>query len=398
MSIVRCPNPECRHELPAELWTDAPAIICPKCNGIFQKSPPDAPSLPPLIRPIERHSNRWLTLAMAGFFGAGAAVVSAAVLTHYWQRPTTATTVEPFRSIERNFSFVVPGPPWQAMQDYRDREFVVAINMRRADPPARFVLAVRPTPAGYPAVAVAHADAMRFLKRVAGLGHLETAPRPDTELSGVAARRFVFHAALDDDSVSGDVYIVFHQGIAYWLFRWCSAKALDESQPGLDNLRNRLTLLNERPDWRPSPETFRGKTLACSLMGEGSVWQPSAFDPARFDPNADLVLESRPAGAAQVMVLVLPLDGASAIDRARAHVVERQKEEFPDATITESKPMESGIGFAVERQPGSGRWYWLTIAERSGSAVVVQCECALDQRDAWAPEFARLTSTLKLPP
>lgn len=399
MDNVRCPNPECRHEFPAEVWSGAAVVVCPKCDGIFQKSQPEveSPLRPLVIDVAPRESNRWLTLTVAGLLGASAAAVSATVLTQYWQRQVSARSDEPFRSAERNFSFAVPGQPWQSAQDYRDRDFIVAINMRRANPDARFVLALRPTLSGYPAPGVAHADALNFLHHVAGLERIETEPRPETELAGVVARRFVFQAMRGDETMSGDVYSVEYQGYLYWLFRWSSAARLSEAQPGLDDLRNRFKFLDERPNWKRLQNQYQSAKGGFTLTADESIWRQSTFPALRYDPHADLVLESKSAGAAQAVVLVLPLDGAAAQARARSYFQKRIKQEHPDAIVTEENVSAPALSFRVERQPGHGRWYWLFITEHAGSAIVGQCECALEQRENWAPEFARLMGSLKFP-
>lgn len=396
MESVTCPNPQCQYEIPVEVWKGSAVVVCPKCAGIFQKSQPVsvAPPQPLLVDVVPRESRRWVTLTIAGMLGAGAAVVSGAMLTQFWQRPS-ARTHEPFRSTERNFSFVVPGQPWQSVQDLRDRDFIVSINMRRSDPESRFVLALRPTQSGYPAPGVVHADAIRFLRHVVGFEHIEIESRPATELAGASARRFVFSAVLGAESESGDVYAVEHQGTIYWLFRWCATARLAAAQPGLDELRDRIQFLNERPNWKSEAKQFQSESGEISLIGDDAVWQRSTFAPSRYDSKAVLVLESKPAGAAQVVMLVLPLDGATSRDRARSYFLERQKAEDPDAIVTELNMESPPLSFRVERRPGQGRWFGQYVVEHAGTAIVGQCECALDQRPAWEPEFSRLMATLK---
>src|SRR5207253_754416 len=112
--------------------------------------------------------------------------------------------------------------------------------------------------------------------------------------------------------------------------------------PLLDDLRDRFGLLDQRPDWRPSRQEFRGTGLAYTLTGEGGLWAKAPFAPPKYDPLADLALEAseRDAGddrsrRAAVLVLLLPAAEGDAVKLAREHLLKRQKEDYPRTTVAD---------------------------------------------------------------
>jgi hypothetical protein len=348
--------------------------------------------------------------ATAIALGIGSLIVAGYLIKS--RRPLPASEPEPFQSTQFNYRFLVPAAPWRQASDLRDAAFTIAINFQRSDPVARFVLGVRDENRGYPSDHELRGDALRFLERAVGVSHLETEARDDAELSGRRARRFVFQAVLEGRAIRGDVHILTSQGFAYWLFRWCSADEVVDSQPGLDDLRDRLGWLNQRPAWQPSRQEFAGTTLKFTLTGEGERWGRTPFPPSQYDPLADLVLEARERGSAAddlsrravLTVLVLPADTGDPAERAIDYLLKRLKDDYPDTKLTDiGGGNEAGSKSLVirklraDRGRGQERFYWLGIAPNGGRPVVLQFECGYERREIWEPEFQRLSATLTMP-
>jgi hypothetical protein len=351
-----------------------------------------------------------LLAATAIALGIGSLIVAGYVIKT--RRPPTPSEPEPFQSPQNNYRFLVPGPPWRQASVLRDAAFTIAINFQRTDPAARFVLGVRDENRGYPSDHELRGDALRFLERTLGVTQLETETRDDADLAERRARRFVFQGVLEGRPIGGDVHILTHQGFAFWLFRWCPADQVAEAQPELDDLRDRLGWLDQRPAWQPSRQRFAGTALKFTLTGEGERWQKTPFPPAQYDPLADLVLEARERGSAAedlsrravLTVLVFPTDHGDPAERAINYLLKRLKDDFPDTKLTDisggndagSKPLAIRK-LRADRGSGQDRFYWLAIAPNYGRAVVLQFECGAERREIWEPEFRKLSATLTMP-
>jgi hypothetical protein len=208
--------------------------------------------------------------------------------------------------------------------------------------------------------------------------------------------------------MSGDCHILFHQGFAYWLYRWCPAGAVEALAVELAAMRDRFGLLNQRPDWKPTRTTFAGTKLAFTLTAEGDRWSEAAFAPAEYDPLADLVLvadgsEDDPTRRATLFVLRLPVaDGGDPAERAKAHVLERQKDAYPESTMTELAAAAAGgttpvqvYTLKVTNRPERERFILLGVVPRPEGPVVLWAECDFARRSLWEEDFRRLVATFR---
>jgi hypothetical protein len=315
---------------------------------------------------------------------------------------------KPYQSESLNFSYRIPGRPWRRDDSTRDRLHVSGFAFRRTDPGAWVALAVRPYPARVPPPAELREEAVRSLRRLFPDLQSEDDPKGGT-VSGKAALRLVYQGSDGDTVMSGDCHILFHQGFAFWLFRWCPAGAVEAVAGELAAMRDRFGLLNQRPDWKPPRMTFAGTKLAFTLTAEGDRWSKAAFAPAEYDPLADLVLvadgrEDDPARRATLIVLRLPAgSGGEPRERAKAHVLERQQDVYPESTMAELPAAGTDVAQPVQmfelkvtNRPGRERFILLRVVPQPDGLFVLWSECDFARRALWEDEFRRLAATFRL--
>src|SRR5689334_4843216 len=146
---VHCPNPGCTHVFPAATMAGMAALVCPQCGGVFQvrrtsgrQADESSPSGTRRTGVPTPHGRRlalvWIMTGCVVFAVLGLGTVA------FYRRnqPAAPTGPEPFRSTEHNYSFLIPGPPWQRDADLA-RRLGGVLAFRRTDPDAWAVLAVR---------------------------------------------------------------------------------------------------------------------------------------------------------------------------------------------------------------------------------------------------------------
>src|SRR5207302_4548320 len=126
--------------------------------GVFQVKTrkPDPPPLPgqtAKTRPGRKPAMRsaalvWVVSGLIVFVSLGLAVVAV----NRPGVPPKRAGPEPYRSTEHNYSFLMPGPPWERDNDLAKRLGGV-LAFHRNDADARVVLAVRNYPKYVPALA-----------------------------------------------------------------------------------------------------------------------------------------------------------------------------------------------------------------------------------------------------
>src|SRR5947209_183474 len=137
---VHCPNPGCSHVFPAAAVAGVAALVCPDCGGVFQvkrKDPPPAPGRPAAAKRQRGRSAGlvWVVAGLIIFIGLG-------LMTAALYRPPEAPKPagpEPFKSADLNYSFNLPGPPWQRDADLAKR-LAGVLAFHRSDPDVSVVL------------------------------------------------------------------------------------------------------------------------------------------------------------------------------------------------------------------------------------------------------------------
>lgn len=415
-----CPNPNCPHTFSADAVAGLKALVCPACGGVFQRhvephTIPTGPGATPLHSPrfAEGWLLHWLSVASV-LFGLGCLGFA---LWFILGRKPVVERAEPFQSPQYNYSFLVPGPPWRQMSDLRIPGIVVALNFRRNQPDARFVVAVRDFKEGYPFDSELSAETSHLLIQGLGLAHLALDPRDDSDIANEPASRQIFQAEFEGVPVSGDVQVVRRRGFIYWMVRQAAAKDVTQAQAELDSLRDRFGWLDQRPDWQPTRQRFADSASGIALTGIGGRWTEAPFPPKQYDPWAVLMLEARLMGStsrdllnrATMKALIAPEGKGPLIDRARDHLLARQIDEFPGTKLIDlpqpdeqpegSGPLQSATIRSWTAIHGENRemFIWLAATTRGSRSVVLQGECIPERRAVWEPEFRRLAATLEIP-
>lgn len=390
---VRCPNPGCTHVFPADKMAGVAALVCPECGGVFQvrvkKPSPSVPAGAPARQAVRKR------LPLVWILGGLIVLVSMTLMTAMIYRrptPTTPTGPEPFRSTEHNYSFLLPGPPWQRDNDLA-KKLGGVLAFRRDEPTAAVVLAVRPYPKYVPSPGEMRQEAVARLKQFP-FTNLQPEDKPaGAELAGQPAGRFVFQGTADGKVVSGDVLFLPYQGAAYWLYRWCPADAVDRAADNFADLAGRFALLNLHPKWQPPRRTFTGDKLKYALTAEGDRWSVAPYPPANYDPAADRALVgqekegvSDAARQALLLVVLLPSEG-DAMERAKAHLLDRQKEVYEGTSLADEPSGSDKVrAFRVTNTKDRERFVALRVEGR----VMLWAECDYARRPMWEAEFRKL--------
>jgi hypothetical protein len=420
---IHCPNPACKHLFPAAATAGVAALVCPQCGGIFQirrasghkadqvEMPSTSALRPALALPTGRASRRtavvWFAVGLMVFLTLG--LLTAAF---YRQRATLPMGQQPYRSKEHNYSVRLPEAPWQRDADLAKRVGGV-MAFRREHPDAAVVLAVRDYPKYVPTATELRDEAVVRLRKLP-IEKLAREEKPGgATFAGRPAGRFVFQGVLDGAEMSGDVQFLSYQGAAYWLYRWCPAAAVREVEGDLAELADRFAFLDLRPDWQPPRKTFVGRKLPYSLTAEGDRWDKAPYPPQDYDPAADLALIGQPQPGiadplrqAQVLVLLLPAGEGDAIARARSHILERHKADYPESTASDIPPKTAPkeglpaklVTMRITNTPDRERFVVLGVAPRADGPLVIWEECDFARRELWETDFQKLVASYEPPP
>jgi hypothetical protein len=403
-----CPNPDCKHVFAASEAVGVAALICPGCGGVFQVKGRHAAEPLPIVSSTPRTAQaslhrKWrpiVWLVAGSAVAIGLTLVMAAVNR---SPPARAARVEVFRSVEHNYSVRLPGPPWQRDDDVAKRLGGV-LAFRRDNPTAEVVLAVRESPKAPPSpgelreTAFArlrqyHVSDLRFEDKSAG-----------ASFGGKPAGRAVFQGQIDDTPVSGEVHYLTHQGAAYWLYRWCPAADVETAAADLADVAGRFSVLDFRPEWRPQRRIFSGGKMNYTLTAEGDRWSKAPYPPESYDPISDLALLGRAkedaAPQAQLLVLLLPPNGGAPVERAKAHLLARQKEVYPESTATELgnaaiQQADDAAVMRVDNTKDRARFVIYRAIVRPSHLVIVFGECDFVKRDVWEDDMRKLAASFQ---
>ncbi len=407
---IACPNPGCPYVFPAAAIAGAAALVCPECGGVFQvkaKKTATAETAPtPARRPPARSAIfAWLLAGLIVFVSIGLMMATI----YRRAEPPPRPGPEPYRSIEHNYSMLLPDSPWRRDQDLAKRLGGV-LAFRRDDPDAQVVLVVRQYPKYVPANAELRDDAVARLR----MYPIENLQREDKSegatLAGRSAGRLVFQGTADGTVVSGDVQFLTHQGAAYWCYRWCPTTVVDRAAGELADLADRFALLDLHPDWQPPRRTFIGTKLKYTLTAEGERWEKGPYPAENYDPAADLALVGKsqdgpadPTRHAQLLVLILPAGDGDAVVRAKAHLLDRYKETYPETTMSELPLVEAKavandvrlkmLGLHVKNTKERERFVLLGIVPRKDAPRVIWAECDFRYRAVWESDFRKLVGS-----
>lgn len=420
--------------VPVATPVTAPAPAVPMALPVAAESPPEVFVPPPEPR-TPRHGSkatplkgkgkrkRWPWLVALGLILV-AGGVAAWVFRDRWLggAPADDGDAPPVQSAALNYRFRYPRAPW-AQDKGVERELGASFAMRRSDPNAWFAVVVRDYKDRMPR------DDEMLREAVARLSKLFK-KRPEWELkdedsfAGLPAQRLVFTAENNNSvPVSGECLMTAHLGIAYWFFGWTPSAAdpsvLAAVQQEWGDVRQGFTLLKEREGWvgkQPVIVEAEGKDrrAAYRLKYTKGLWEK--------DDNPDdadlLLLGHDPEGPqdgrkwAWVRVFVRPAaaDPEAALKEARAFVEEREKKLYPEVKM-DAVPGEAKGGLAdgavdlgksraqvvrlrVKKDEDDVHFFAVAAVPRPGSTLVIVCECAWPQREAWEGRFGPVLHSL----
>jgi hypothetical protein len=432
---VHCPNPGCTHVFPAAAMAGVAALVCPTCGGVFQirrasSQKAEASATHQQRRPHGSTLARRRRTAWGWIVGGMIVLVSLVLMsaTIYRQfRSTGPAASKPASSDDHNYSFDMPpeGPDelWQRDRDLA-KQMGGVLAFRHARPDAAwFVLAVRNYPKYVPTLAELKEEAISRLRAIplSNLQHedkstgasLAGRPAGRVVFQGMAREKInsgLFQGVVQDRLMSGDVLYLTHQGAAYWFYRLCPTNEVDSRAAELAELTERFALLDLHPDWQPPRRSFTGEKVKYTLTAEGDRWNVAQYPAANYDPAADLALVGQeregvnePARQALTLVVPLPPGDGEIMERAKAHLLERQKEIYEATTLAdEPGDAKSGDGPAklaalkVVNTKDRERFVVLGVVARPEGPIMVWAECDYARRPIWEAEFRKLVGSYKV--
>jgi hypothetical protein len=349
----------------------------------------------------------------------------------WWLYSTNTTSSERGDGEGRtDASHVLPalGPGWRKDPDLQLRMHV-ATAARHSQPAAAMAFVSRDYKTRLPGDGELIDETLAKLHSQFKRVEWENAPGA-TLLGGRKALAINFDATdADEVDVLGTAYLLAFRGVGYWLILWAPAGDKDQAAPELERIRASFALSPTfREGWQesqPKPELLRVREADVSLAYSKTVWEEE--DKTGFDPKAVRVLKgSFPADGAGhqrdrhagkvAIVQVLVLDsGASAGDKARAYLLEAQKDpdrgNYPGTTLTtvknksgEEEDNDADFGplhgrltkLRMANTEDRQRFVVLGMVPRpERRLVVVWCECDWALRDYWDQEFGTLLNSLR---
>lgn len=330
----------------------------------------------------------------------------------------------PRESKEFNYKFIFPpDPPWLLDNETRLRIKANLFALRRSNPNTWMALAAQ----DFGGKAMPRDSEMideAVLRLRDYFPHTFEYERKDnTELAGLKALRLVFQAE-DANNVlmSGECFVLPHQGYVYWFYTWGPAQNVKQIYPEFVDLRRRFGVLNYREGWqerRARILTFISDQDLCSVKGPEDLWKKSDR-PTDFDELALLALQAadrlypdRADRRAEALVLLLKGEPDTAPEEvAKNYLLEQQKKDYEATTLEILQDNEGNelakkgrVGdfpnghiakYAVKNTKDRIRFVTLGVVPRGDNIIVVQCECGLDRRSLWETDFDELINSFQL--
>jgi hypothetical protein len=399
---------------------------------------PVAPTLGPAFTPLPRRDGRrprgsWANTIVLGvvfvFLLAGGAF--GVYWLYLYNLNRSAPPIIENEEGRGNFVFQPPGGAWEEDGGAALKFRAVQYAYRRTDPGNRnnFALYYRDYKDRTPSDAEMVSEALIKLRNYFRNVEYDVQPRTESDrLADRPALRLVFQGVSPDPEnvvSGGEVWMITYRGFAYWFFTW----GPQENDQGKDvrarvaaewpKLRKRLQLRNYREGWKEVPPrtlTFHSEKAPYQVDFNDKVWERQR-EPKDSDPRAELALlgydprlkqTDRHASNAATALFLLQ-DKADSLDaavkKAKDDLLERQKPLYADTTLEEARDESIGKNAATDKVGGLAgkvvkllmknaenrqRYVELGVVNLPGNVLVVECECAYDQRDLWQQEFQPL--------
>jgi hypothetical protein len=351
------------------------------------------------------------------------------------QEPEHRQTLE-----QANYRFSPPYRGWNDTEE--DREFakqirsrmIVNYTMTRDDPPNRMAIYWRDFETRLPTKGEMIDIGLRKLR---GEPPVPDKPEPDAyfrslewelhedadiQLDKRRAMLMEFQG-VDPDNVlcNGECVMLADRGYGYWFFTWGPLDRKEMLKPQWKELREGFTLGDKRQGWQETPadtELVNLASIPYTLRFKKDVWERK-LNVEAFDPKSLLVLHghdptrTRHVGrmaTLQVLLLDRADDLAAARAAARAHLLEREKAEYPETMIETIKSKDKEMDYAADiggvrgqlmklrvqnTEDGRQRYAVLGVVQAMEGTVVLWFDCDWNRRDYWEYEFIPLLETFR---
>ncbi len=427
MPPLKCPNEACTFLFDPSKVPAGAVLACPRCGTRFSLGQSvAAPQLglqpsTPQEKPRKSRGFRSyflpalaVLLVIGGFFGVST----------LWGGKSTNNPSHDIKSESLNFSFTPPGGEWQPDEEMKSNRLGVNVAaFRRTLPDAWVALAAKDFEGRTPRQSELESFLDDRLRRV--FDNLSKEEKTGAIWTGKPALRIEFRAtAKSTEAVFvGECYALVHKGVGYWFFAWATPHDIAKVHEEFDTIRERLTLLNGRDNWK---ETVPNKNVLAGTAGytltdiEGIWTKPAQTEPKDEDPKADLLAEAidvvkgqRSDGKPTANLVAFLLDSTGdPLTAARKYVearYNRDPETFGPATIEElsdhpqgDPPAGESIGetksvrlkLTRPNSPSSAKLLVVAGVEVGGKVVAVELSCPLSQRQVWEKRLLALAASL----
>jgi hypothetical protein len=317
-----------------------------------------------------------------------------------------------------NYRFVFPRS-WKS--DAKVRHALGAnLALARAEPTAWLAIFAHDYKTRSPRDAELHDRVINWLEKY--FSGVEFESRPDATLDGQPARHLEFQGEVDNVLMNGECLMLARRGYAYWVVTWAPAERRDAAVDEWATARRGFSFLDHRDGWvekKPRRLLIQGNKAAYRITYTEGVWEKQPVD--GLDPAADALLrgfdpkeeDKLAQGAGIVTILLLPRgegDLKAAAAAAREHLLQKQKEVYPETAIETVKhksdvgegPADIGAArgnlarLRVKNSASREMYVELATVLLRDGVLVIQCECHWPRREFWRQEFAVLLGTLRI--
>ncbi|WP_149112450.1 hypothetical protein [Limnoglobus roseus] len=331
---------------------------------------------------------------------------------------------------ERNVSYRYPVPNWQKDDEAKSLFNVNLLGLKRTDSSARIAVEARDYQTRNPQPGELREAITERLRPL--FDDLDLKDDTGGTLAGQPALKFTFRgnasAKLGTRVYLGEAYGLAYKGIGYLFFAAAPEAEVSLLAADLDDLRDRMTLLDRRDKWQET--TTPTKLLigqdADYRLTDGDGWWKKLPDPTIEDPKADTVYDADFKSKAKkwdvpprarVAVLLLDPAGDDPVATLRTYLAEQYDKlyemknwtEIKDPPLGDSPNAGEQRGIDVVRYKVSGpdaKTTKLVVlsaikmnAQNAGGTkpvvVGVHAACPMDYQIYWEKRLLQLASSLR---
>lgn len=333
-NALKCPNPSCPFLFDPTQVPPGAILTCPRCgmrftlgpvappvqqpppaftgneqtrsfdDGFKPPAPPDnsAPQQPsvearvPRTR-VHRPPERSQLVPLLGVLLVVATMVVVGVLV--FNRLSVGGGGGPtgdLRFEERNVLYRLPVPNWEKDDDVKALFGANLVGLKHKDGSARVAIEARDFKTRDPQPGELREGITERLKPL--FEDLDLQDQEGATWAGRPATKVTFRGnattKLGEGTYLGEAYALGYKGVGYWFFAAAPESEVKHLSDDLDDLRQRMKLLDLRDDWKPTADG--AKTLvgvdADYRLTDGDGWWKKLPDPKIEDPKADTAYDA----------------------------------------------------------------------------------------------------------